>query len=106
MSHTVLLGQCRGFLDQHGIAPVVSADTAGAAKAVAAGQNPSVAALASALAGEIYGLDVLAADIEDNDHNTTRFLVMSPTPVSVPLGDEATMTSFVFRVGHSVLRGY
>jgi len=98
MSHTVLLGQCRGFLDQHGIAPVVSADTAGAAKAVAAGQNPSVAALASALAGEIYGLDVLAADIEDNDHNTTRFLVMSPTPVSVPLGDEATMTSFVFRV--------
>jgi len=98
MSHTVLLGQCRGFLDQHGIAPVGSADTAGAAKAVATGQNPSVAALASALAGEIYGLDVLAADIEDNDHNTTRFLVMSPTPVDVPLGDEATMTSFVFRV--------
>lgn len=98
MSHTVLLGQCHGFLNEHKISPVVSADTAGAAKAVAAGQNPSVAALASSLAGEIYGLDVLAADIEDNDHNTTRFLVMSREPAEVPVEDSGYMTSFVFRV--------
>lgn len=97
MSHTVLLGQCRNFLAEHKISPVVAADTAGAAKAVAAGDNPIVAALASSLAGETYGLDILADDIEDNDHNTTRFLIMAREPITIP--DEAkTMTSFVFRV--------
>ena len=98
MSHTVLLGQCRNFLNANGISPVVSADTAGAAKSVAAAGNPVVAALASSLAGEIYGLDVVAADIEDNDHNTTRFLVMAREPLDQPRGEEMVMTSLVFRV--------
>lgn len=96
MSHTVLLGQCRAFLRQHGLTPRVGADTAGSAEAVAAGKDRTVGALASELAGGIYGLDVLARHIEDQSNNTTRFLAMSPEPQHVPVGD--AITSFVFRV--------
>lgn len=77
MSHTVLLGQCRDFLKTHAITAVTGADTAGSAKIVADKAEPALAALASELAGEIYGLDVLARKIEDQSNNTTRFLVMS-----------------------------
>lgn len=96
MSHTVLLGQCRGFLKQHSILPRTGADTAGSAKKVAEDANPEVAALASELAGKIYGLETLAENIEDNQHNTTRFLVMAPEPKR-PTGDDL-MTTFVFQV--------
>jgi prephenate dehydratase len=96
MSHMVLLGQCRAFLRTHGIAARVGADTAGSAELVAADGDPTVAALASELAGQIYGLDALARHIEDQSHNTTRFLVMSPEPRPVPRGE--ALTSFVFRV--------
>jgi prephenate dehydratase len=95
-SHTVLLGQCRSFLREHGLTPRAAADTAGAAEEVAAGSDRSVAALASDFAGGIYGLDVLAHHIEDQSNNTTRFLVMSPAPVHSAPGD--VLTTFVFRV--------
>lgn len=101
-SHTVLLGQCRSFLKEHNIRPVVGADTAGSAQEVAAQSDPTLGALASELAGEIYGLDVLARHIEDFSNNTTRFLVMAPQEYRremVPY-EEGTefITSFVFRV--------
>lgn len=96
MSHTVLLGQCRGFLKEHGISPRTGADTAGSAKSVADSAVPEVAALASSLAGKIYGLETLAANIEDNQHNTTRFLVMAPEPIKTT--GPNTMTTFVFQV--------
>ena len=97
MSHTVLLGQSRGFLAQHGIQPETGADTAGSAKHVAELGDPSVAALASELAGELYGLDLLARHIEDNSHNTTRFLVTSAAPEAVePKGK--MMTTLIFEV--------
>jgi prephenate dehydratase len=98
MSHTVLLGQCRGFLRAHGIAPVTGADTAGSARAVAERRDPSLGALASALAGEIYGLDVLARNIEDQSNNTTRFVVMSATPDYSRRGTGKMKTSFMFTV--------
>jgi prephenate dehydratase len=96
MSHTVLLGQCRSFLRAHAIAPKVGADTAGSAQAVAAAGDPALGALASELAGEIYGLDVLARHVEDQSDNTTRFLVMSPEPRRAAAGP--ALTTFVFRV--------
>jgi prephenate dehydratase len=96
MSHTVLLGQCRTFLREHGIATRVGADTAGSAEIVAKAGDRSLAALASELAGEIYGLEVLARHIEDQSNNTTRFLVMSPEPRPAPV--RAALTTFVFRV--------
>ncbi len=98
MSHTVLLGQCRGFLNDRGIQPITGVDTAGSARAVAELADPARAALASELAGEIYGLDVLARHIEDAQNNTTRFLVMAPHGVLPEVSDRPMMTSFLFRV--------
>jgi len=98
MSHTMLLGQCRQFLAEHGIHRVTGADTAGSARQVAEAGNPETAALASELAGDIYGLDVLARDIEDEGTNTTRFLVMAPRPDWSRRGEHGMMTTFVFQV--------
>ncbi len=98
LSHTVLLGQCRDFLRQHGISPLAAADTAGSAQHIAELADPSQAALASELAGEIYGLDVLALHIEDQKHNTTRFLLMAREPDHRRRGEAGMITSFVFRV--------
>ncbi len=98
MSHTVLLGQCRRFLADHGIARLTGADTAGSAKDVAAMGDPSVAALASELAGEIYGLEVLARHIEDQGNNTTRFLLMSREANLARRGAHGMITSFMFQV--------
>lgn len=97
-SHTVALGQCRKFLKAHDITAVTGADTAGSAAQVAQAGVKSRAAIASTLAGELNGLSVLAPDIEDADHNTTRFLAMSRQKIEAdPMGGEA-MTSFVFEV--------
>ncbi|MGB0960644.1 MAG: prephenate dehydratase [Halocynthiibacter sp.] len=96
-SHVVLLGQCRDFLAKHKIHRVVDADTAGSAKNVAAAKDKTHGALASEIAAEIYGLEVIAKHIEDNDNNTTRFLIMSPNPDNRDRA-ERMITTFVFRV--------
>ncbi|SDE71829.1 prephenate dehydratase [Rhodospira trueperi] len=96
-SHVHALSQCRRLLRELGLTPVVTADTAGAARDVAARGNKSVAAIGSALSAEIYGLESLRANIEDEEHNTTRFIVMAREPVS-PRPDVEAVTSFVFRV--------
>lgn len=98
MSHPMLLGQCRGFLEAHGIERVTGADTAGSARTVAEAGDPATAALASALAGEINGLTPLADGIEDEGNNTTRFLLMAAAPDLTRRGDAGMMTSFVFTV--------
>jgi prephenate dehydratase len=98
MSHTMLLGQCRRFLARHGIHRVTGADTAGSARQVAEEGAPHVAALASGLAGEVYGLEVLARDIEDEGNNTTRFLVMAAEPDRRRRGDDGMLTTLVFRL--------
>jgi prephenate dehydratase len=97
MSHTVLLGQCRDFLRKHGLRAVTGADTAGSAKIVAEKGDPALGALASELAGEIYGLEVLARQIEDQANNTTRFLVMARDADLTRRADRM-MTTFTFRV--------
>lgn len=98
MSHTVLLGQCKEFLHAHDIRRITGADTAGSARQVSEEGNPTTAALASELAGEIYGLDVLARHIEDQSNNTTRFLLMSPEADFSRRGKHGMITSFVFQV--------
>ncbi|HYD86624.1 MAG TPA: prephenate dehydratase [Vitreimonas sp.] len=97
-SHPQALGQCRKQLRALGVAAVKTADTAGAAREIAELGDPRVGALASSLAGEIYGLKVLKADIADAPHNTTRFLVFARTEQNAALGSGPCMTSFVFRV--------
>lgn len=96
--HVVILPQCAGFLKAHGIRGKVSSDNARAAREVAEGGDPSKAALASELAAEIYGLEVLARHIEDQANNTTRFLVMSRHPDYSRRGQGKMITTFTFRV--------
>jgi prephenate dehydratase len=98
VSHTMLLGQCRTFLERHGIRRVTGADTAGSARHVAEAGQPELAALASDLAGEIHGLDVIAHHIEDQGTNTTRFLIMAREPDFARRGDDGMMTTLVFRL--------
>jgi prephenate dehydratase len=95
-SMAIALGQCRRTLRRLGVATETAGDTAGAARALAEHPDPSRAAIAPALAAELYGLVILMKDIEDEAHNTTRFLVMSADPN--PPRPPASVTSFVFRV--------
>ena len=83
---------------EHAISGVVSSDNAKAARDVAEGSDPTQGALASELAAGIYGLDVLARNIEDQDNNTTRFIVMARDLDDSRRGDQGMMTSLVFRV--------
>ncbi|MEA1677268.1 prephenate dehydratase [Nitrospirillum sp. BR 11163] len=97
-SHIQALSQCRGYLRTHGMAPVTHADTAGAAADVAKWGDLTQGAIASELAAQIYGLEVLARGIEDAEHNTTRFLILSREPKPATRGAGPVITSFVFRV--------
>jgi prephenate dehydratase len=98
LSHTQALGQCRNTLRALGITPVPEADTAGSARLVAESGDTTLAAIASSLAAEIYGLKVLKADIEDEQHNTTRFVVLANEPDHPRPGDGLIVTTFIFRV--------
>ena len=97
-SHVMALGQCRNFLRKLGVKTMVAADTAGAAREVAERGDKASAAIASTLAAEIYGLDILAPDIEDESHSTTRFLVLSRERRWAPRGQGLVITTFVFQV--------
>lgn len=96
-SHVHALGQCRKIIREHGFTPIISGDTAGAAREVADAADPTRAAISPPLAAQIYGLEVLAADVEDEDHNTTRFVVLSREAQMPPPGG-ATITTFMFNV--------
>ena len=93
----ILHGQARGFIKEHQLTTLNWHDNAAAARDVAALGDKAEAALASELAGEIYGLDVLARQIEDFSNNTTRFLVMARQPDLARRGTEM-ITTFTFRV--------
>lgn len=96
-SHPQALAQCANFLKEHNIKPVARIDTALSCQDVLKFQDKSIAAIASVLAGEIYGLEVAAANIENAQNNTTRFLIMAKEP-KVPEDDGATfITSFIFK---------
>ena len=97
-SHVHALGQCRKIIREHGLRPIISGDTAGAAREVAEAADPTQAAISPPLAAEIYGLEVLAEDVEDEDHNTTRFVVLSPDFIQAPADNGPVVTSFIFNV--------
>ena len=97
-SHVHALGQCRKIIRQHGWKAVVGGDTAGSAKFVSEQGDRTIAALAPALAADIYGLDTLARNVEDADHNTTRFVILSNEQKWAKQGDGPVMTTFLFQV--------
>lgn len=98
-SHIHAIPQCRNFLGKLDVKPHVHADTAGAAKEIAERQDKAHGAIASELAAQIYDLEILAREIEDESHNTTRFLILSPEPM-IPEQQKGvkTMTSLLFEV--------
>ena len=97
-SLSVALGQCRKFIRKHRLQTINAVDTAGSAREIAENGDKSVGAIASRFAAEVYGLDVIASNIEDASHNTTRFLVISKTPVEPKKSAKKLKTTFVFRV--------
>jgi prephenate dehydratase len=97
-SHAVALGQVRGLLREHGMMPVVEADTAGSAALVAQWGRREDAAIASSLAAELYGLDILLRNVEDATHHTPRFYVAAREPRLPPPETTGLMTTFIFRV--------
>jgi prephenate dehydratase len=97
-SHVHALGQCRKFIKANKLKPVVAADTAGAARELAELGDKTRAAIATKLAAETYGLKMAAKNIEDEEHNTTRFVILSKKRQDAKSGPGKVMTSFVFRV--------
>ena len=97
-SHVHALGQCRKIIRKLGLKPHVAGDTAGSAREVSEWRDSTKASLATRLAGEIYGLRALAENVEDEAHNTTRFVVLSKTPRWAAADDAPMVTTFVFRV--------
>jgi len=97
-SHIHALGQCRKIIRKHGFKAHIAADTAGAARQVAEWGEVSRAALAPRLAAEIYGLDILAEDVEDEQHNTTRFVILSRESDTTEPDGSPMVTTFIFNV--------
>jgi prephenate dehydratase len=97
-AHPVLIPQCHAYLSKNEIRGESAVDSAGAAADLAANPEVGIGVLASEMAAKTHGLDVLARDIEDNDTNTTRFLIMSPEANMTRRGDTHMLTSFVFNV--------
>ncbi|MEQ8505695.1 MAG: prephenate dehydratase [Rhodospirillales bacterium] len=98
-SHVHALNQCRNLIRELGVTPVVHVDTAGAAKDIAARGDKTQAAIASSLAGETYDLNSLRRNIEDAEHNTTRFVILSKSAETPAYSEtDAFITSFTFRV--------
>ena len=97
-SHVHALNQCRKLLHELGVKAVVHADTAGAAMDIARWGDKTKASISSRLAAEVYGLEILRSDIEDAEHNTTRFVVLARDSAWPSPGTADLITSFVFRV--------
>src|SRR3569833_2957387 len=97
-SHVMALGQCRNAIRELKLKPVVAADTAGSAREVSEAKDVTRAAIASRLAAEIYGLDILKENVEDESNSTTRFVVLSRDKTWAKPGNGKPITTFVFRV--------
>lgn len=97
-SHIHALGQTRSFLRKHGFKSRVAADTAGAAQDIATLGDKRQAAISPRIAAEIYGLEILLSDIEDAEHNTTRFVVLAREPRAIKPDPDKIITSFLFQV--------
>ncbi|CAN7149600.1 prephenate dehydratase [Rhizobium sp. LjRoot30] len=99
-SHIHALGQCRKIIRHNGWKAVVAGDTAGAAKLISERGDRTMAALAPRLAADLYGLDIIAENVEDTENNVTRFVILSRDEnwISRTSPEEMIVTTFVFNV--------
>jgi prephenate dehydratase len=98
VSQEPALGQCRNIVRELGLKRLLWADTAGAARHIADVKDRTLAAVASRLAAEIHGLNILRSDVEDATHNVTRFLILSREPEYAKAGGGPVITTMIFRV--------
>ncbi len=103
LSHPQALGQCRHYLRNTGITPVIYADTAAAAAFVAGEEDLNMAAIAAPIAAKLYNLHPIAEDIQDADHNMTRFVILSknalmPDDIAPCDNGLPLMTTLIFEV--------
>ncbi len=96
-SHVHAIPQCKKLIKRLGLQARVHADTAGSAKEIAEKGDPAHCAIASKLAAEIYGLQIIEENVQDEHHNTTRFLILSPEP-ETPTPDTPSICSLIFEV--------
>ena len=97
-SHSQAIGQCSKIITGKNLKPIISADTAGAAKFIAERKDKSEAAIASELAAKIYNLEILESNIEDESSNVTRFFIMGKNPNHPELKDKKYITSCIFKL--------
>ena len=97
-SHSMAIGQCQEVISELGLSTIVMADTAGSAKYISEQENSKDAAIASKLAAETYGLEIVKDDIQDMKHNTTRFLIMSKDLQQKKVENSKYLTSCIFEV--------
>jgi prephenate dehydratase len=97
-SHVHALGQCRNIIRSLNLKPIVSADTAGAAREIAEAGDITRAALATKLAAKIYGLRIIKSDVADAKHNATRFVILAREPKWASHKEKRVMTTFIFQV--------
>ena len=98
MSQLPALSQCKKFIKKNNFNEISAADTAGSAKEVFSLGDKSIGAIASSLASEIYNLKIIASNIEDADHNTTRFIVMANKAEAPELKEKKVITSIIFKI--------
>ena len=97
-SHAQALAQSRKVINKFNLIPLQHMDTAGAAEEVSRMGDRSIAAIASKMAAKIYGLKIIKENVEDAEHNTTRFLIMAKKPILPPNNIEISVTTIIFKV--------
>ena len=98
-SHAQAIGQCQNIINEHKFKTIISADTAGSAKELAEGSDKTIAAIASELSASIYDLKIIKKNIEDEEGNITRFLIMGKKPKQPEYKKEQKyITSCIFRL--------
>ena len=97
-SHAQGIAQCRKFIKKYKLQAIQHIDTAGAAFEISKEKNHRIAAIASKMAGKIYGLEIIHKNIEDASHNTTRFLIMSIKPNIPKKNKNRIVTTIIFDV--------
>ena len=97
-SHAQALSQSSNFIKKNNLIENVRADTAGSAKYISDTNDKTKAAIASKLSAEIYKLEILKEDIQDEKNNVTRFLLMGKEIYQPELKDENYITSFLFKL--------
>ena len=97
-SHAQALSQSCNFIKKNKLTENVRADTAGSAKYISDTNDKTKAAIASKLSAEIYNLEILKEDIQDEKNNVTRFLLMGKEIYQPELKDENYITSFLFKL--------